>query len=55
MLLRPAMRGLMIAAIVVSIVLPREVLGAGIEKRVVFPRGKTTVSYRDARDARATV
>ena len=46
MLLRSAIRGLMMAAIVVSILLPREVLGAGIVKRVVFPKGKTTVSYR---------
>src|SRR4051812_41119991 len=46
MLLRSAIRGLMSAAIVVSILLPREVLGAGVEKRVVFLKGKTAVSYR---------
>jgi hypothetical protein len=46
MLLRSAFRGLMMAAIVFSILLPREVLGAGIVKRVIFPKGKTTVSYR---------
>jgi hypothetical protein len=46
MLLRSAVRGLMLAAIVTSILLPREVLGAGVEKRVVFPKGRTTVSYR---------
>jgi hypothetical protein len=36
----------MMAAIVVSMLLPREVLGAGVEKRVVFPKGKATVNYR---------
>ncbi|MFL6253464.1 MAG: hypothetical protein ACJ74T_00430 [Pyrinomonadaceae bacterium] len=36
----------MMAAVVVSILLPREVLGAGIVKRVVFPKGRATVSYR---------
>ena len=37
---------LVICLLTFSLVFPPEVLGAGIEKRVVFPKGKTTVSYR---------
>ena len=29
-----------------SLLLPPEVIGAGVEKRVVFPKGRTSVSYR---------
>jgi len=29
-----------------SLIFPPEVLGDGIEKRVVFPKGKATVTYR---------
>jgi len=35
-----------ICLLTLSLVFPPEVLGAGIEKRVVFPKGKQTVSYR---------
>jgi hypothetical protein len=35
-----------ICLLVFSFVLPPEVVGAGVEKRVVFPKGKTNVSYR---------
>lgn len=29
-----------------SLVFPPEVVGAGVERRVVFPKGRTAVSYR---------
>ena len=35
-----------ICLLTLSFVFPPEVVGAGIEKRVVFPKGRTTVSYR---------
>src|SRR5215207_1319307 len=41
-----AVRAFTICLLTVSFLLPPEVLGAGIEKRVVFPKGRTTVSYR---------
>jgi hypothetical protein len=37
---------LVICLLTFSFVFPPEVVGAGMEKRVVFPRGKTTVTYR---------
>ena len=42
----PANRVFTLCLLTVSFLLPPEVRGAGIQKRVVFPRGKTTVSYR---------
>ncbi|MDT5268659.1 MAG: hypothetical protein QOH49_845 [Acidobacteriota bacterium] len=41
-----AIRVFTICLLTLSFAFPPEVLGAGIEKRVVFPKGKTTVSYR---------
>lgn len=35
-----------ICLLALSFIFPPEVVGAGIEKRVVFPKGRTTVSYR---------
>lgn len=35
-----------ICLLTISLILPPEVAGAGVEKRVVFPRGKAAVSYR---------
>jgi hypothetical protein len=29
-----------------SFILPPDVLGGGVEKRVVFPKGKTSITYR---------
>jgi hypothetical protein len=34
-----------ICLLTLSLVFPPEVFGAGVEKRVAFPRGKTAVSY----------
>ena len=42
----PAIRVFTICLLTISLLFPPEVIGAGIEKRVVFPKGKTTVSYR---------
>lgn len=35
-----------ICLLTLSLAFPPEVFGAGVEKRVVFPKGRTTVSYR---------
>ncbi len=40
-----AVKSFTICLLTVSLLLPPEVLGAGVEKRVVFPKGRTTVSY----------
>jgi hypothetical protein len=37
---------IVICLLTFSFVFPPEVVGAGVEKRVVFPKGKTTVTYR---------
>lgn len=46
MVLGLTFRHVAIALIVASFVFSPEVLGAKVEKRVVFPKGKNTVSYR---------
>jgi len=35
-----------ICLLTLALVFPPEVAGAGVEKRVVFPKGRTAVSYR---------
>lgn len=42
----PASRMFTICLLILAFVFPPEVLGAGVEKRVIFPKGQTTVSYR---------
>ncbi|MFZ1700758.1 MAG: hypothetical protein WBO10_03600 [Pyrinomonadaceae bacterium] len=44
--MRAPIRCLAIYLIAFSLVLPIEVFGGGIEKSVIFPKGKTTVTYR---------
>ena len=39
-------RGFAITMLFLAMAFPPEVLGDGIETRVVFPRGKTSVSYK---------
>lgn len=39
-------RSLSIFLVAVAILMPSDLLASGVEKRVVFPKGKTTVSYR---------
>ena len=42
----PASSIVAICLLTLSLAFPPEVFGAGVEKRVVFPKGKTAVSYR---------
>ena len=44
--MKATIRCLAIYLIVFSVLLPIEIFGDGIEKRVLFPKGKTTVSYK---------
>ena len=39
-------RGFVITLLFLAMAFPPEVFGDGIEKRVVFPKGKTSVSYK---------